>query len=165
MFALGIADANTGFWAFALIVMLGRGAHSAIFPPLMAAGLKNIPVKEIPEANGTINFTRQLGGAFGINLLAIYLERKISFFSEYISTTQSPAHSVSKEFLYKVTDLFSFAGLSDSFSQPAAIIYLNQTFIAQANMLAFRETFIMLGIVSFIGVIFAFILKPPSDQS
>ena len=72
---------------------------------------------------------------------------------------------MSKEFLYKVTDLFSFAGLSDSFSQPAAIIYLNQTFIAQANMLAFRETFIMLGIVSFIGVIFAFILKPPSDQS
>ena len=164
-YALGIADANTGFWAFALIVMFGRGAHSAIFPQLMAAGLKNIPVKEIPAANGTINFTRQLGGAFGINLLAIYLERKISFFSEHISTTQSPAHSASKEFLYKVTDIFSFAGLSDSVSQPAAIIYLNQTFVAQANMLAFRETFIMLGIVSGIGVIFAFILKPPSNKS
>lgn len=157
-YALGNVDANTGFWTFAIIMMLGRGAHSAIFPPLMAAGLRNIPVQQIPSANGTINFTRQLGGAFGINLLAIFLEQRIAFFSEAFAASQSAANSVTVDFLAKVETLLATGGVPDSIQEPGAMIYLGRVVSAQATMLAFRETFLMFAIVSASAIFFAALL-------
>ncbi len=154
-YALGNVDANTGFWQFAIIMMLGRGAHSAIYPPLMAAGLRNLPPEQIPSANGTINFTRQLGGAFGINLLAIFLERRIAFFSEALASSQSAANSATVEFLNKVQDLLATGGLPENIQEPGAMIYLGRVLSAQATMLAFRETFLMFAIVSISAVFFA----------
>jgi hypothetical protein len=157
-YALGNVDANTAFWTFALIVMFGRGCHSAIFPPLMAAGLRNLPPEKIPSANGTINFTRQLGGAFGINLLAIFLEQRIAFFSEAFAASQSAANAVTADFLFKVENLLAIDGLPETIQQPGAMIYLGRVLSAQATMLAFRDTFLMFAMVSLLGVFFAFFL-------
>ncbi|MEK9662918.1 MAG: DHA2 family efflux MFS transporter permease subunit, partial [Alphaproteobacteria bacterium] len=78
---LGIVDANTGFWTFALLVVLGRAGGGMIFPPLTVAGFREVPPERLGAANGMLNFTRQLGGAFGINALAIYLEQQTAFYA------------------------------------------------------------------------------------
>jgi EmrB/QacA subfamily drug resistance transporter len=160
-YALGIIDANTAFWTFALIIMFGRATQSAIFPPLMAAALRNLPPEKIPSANGTINFTRQLGGAFGINLLAIFLEQRIAFFSEAFAASQSADNTVTGDFLNKVENLLAIGGLPENIQQPGAMIYLGRVLSAQANTLAFRETFLMFAIVSLAGVFFALLLSQP----
>ncbi|MCZ6454206.1 MAG: DHA2 family efflux MFS transporter permease subunit [Alphaproteobacteria bacterium] len=163
-YALGNVDANTAFWTFALIVMIGRAAHSAIFPPLMAAGLRNIPAAQIPSANGTINFTRQLGGAFGINLLAIFLEQRIAFFSDAFAATQSASNAVTAEFLDKVENLLAIGGLPETIQQPGALLYLSRVVSAQATTMAFRETFLMFAIVGLSGMVFALFLRSPKTR-
>jgi EmrB/QacA subfamily drug resistance transporter len=163
-YALGVADANTAFWTFALIVMFGRAAHSAIFPPLMAAGLKSFPPDQIPSANGTINFTRQLGGAFGINLLAIFLEQRIAFFSDAFAASQSAANAVTADFLHEVEGLLATGGLPEAIQQSGAIFYLGRVVSAQAITLAFRDTFLMFAIVSLAGIVFAFMLGSSKDR-
>ena len=157
-YALGFIDANTGFWTFALIVMFGRATHSAIFPPLMAAGLRGIPPDQIPSANGAINFTRQLGGAFGINLLAIFLEQRIAFFSEAFAATQSASNAVTTDFLGRVEGLLAIGGLPETIQQPGAMLYLGRVVSAQATMFAFRETFLMFALMSLTGIFFALFL-------
>ena len=163
-YALGNVDANTAFWTFALIVMFGRAAHSAIYPPLMAVGLRNIPAAQIASANGTLNFTRQLGGAFGINLLAIFLERRIAFFSDAFAASQSAANTTTAEFLGKVEGLLAIGGLPETIQQPAAMLYLSRVVSAQATMLAFRDTFLILAIVALSGIVFALFLSPPKTR-
>ncbi|NNE85554.1 MAG: MFS transporter, partial [Alphaproteobacteria bacterium] len=163
-YALGVVDANTGFWTFAIIVMIGRATHAAIFPPLMAVGLKGFPPDQIPSANGTINFTRQLGGAFGINLLAIFLEQRIAFFSDAFAASQSAANAVTADFLREVEGLLATGGLPEAIQQSGAILYLGQVVSAQAITLAFRDTFLMFAIVSLTGIFFAFLLGSPKDR-
>ncbi len=157
-YALGIVDANTGFWTFAIIVMIGRATHAAVFPALMGAGLRNMRPDQIPSANGTINFTRQLGGAFGINLLAIFLEQRIAFFSDAFAASQSLANSATTELLDKVENLLATGGLPETIQEPGAMIYLGRVLSAQATALAFRDTFLMFAIFSFSAVFFALFL-------
>ena len=164
-YALGVVDANTGFWTFAIVVMIGRGAHSAIFPPLMAAGLRNLPPEKIPSANGTINFTRQLGGAFGINLLAIFLEQRTAFFSEALAASQSAANAVTADFLVRVENLLAIGGLPETIQQPGAMIYLGRVVSAQATMLAFRDTFLLFAVLSLLGIVFALFFITPKRRN
>jgi DHA2 family multidrug resistance protein len=163
-YALGTVDANTAFWTYAIVVMIGRATHAAVFPPVMAVGLRGLPPEQIPSANGTINFSRQLGGAFGINLLAIFLEQRIAFFSEAFASSQSAANAVTTDFLREVEALLSIGGLPETIQQPGAMLYLGQVVSAQAITLAFRETFLMFAIVSLAGTVFAFFLYPPKTR-
>lgn len=163
-YALGIVDANTAFWTFALIILLGRATQSAIFPPLMATALRNMRPEQIPSANGTINFTRQLGGAFGINLLAIFLEQRTAFFSDAFAASQSASNAVTADFLTKVENLLSIGGLPESIQEPGAMLYLGRVVSAQATTLAFRDTFLMFAIVSISGVFFALLLGQSKNR-
>jgi EmrB/QacA subfamily drug resistance transporter len=163
-YALGIVDVNTSFWTFALIITFGRAAHSAIFPPLMGAALRNMPPERIPSANGTINFTRQLGGAYGINLLAIFLEQRIAFFSDAFAASQSAANAVTTDFLGKIENLLDIGGLPEIIQQPGAMLFLGRVIAAQATTLAFRETFLMFAIVSLSGIFFALLLRPSKTR-
>ena len=163
-YALGFVDANTGFWVFALIVMFGRATHSALFPALMAAGLRDMRPEQIPSANGAINFTRQLGGAFGINLLAIFLELRIAFFSEAFAASQSASNAVTADFLGRVEGLLAIGGLPETIQQPGAMLYLGQVVSAQATMFAFRDTFLMFALMSLTGIFFALFLGKPRTR-
>jgi hypothetical protein len=126
----------------------------------MAVGLRNLPPEQIPAANGTINFTRQLGGAFGINLLAVFLEQRIAFYSDAFAASQSAANAVTVDLLGKVENLLAVRGLPETIQQSGAMFYLGRVVSAQATMLAFRETFLMFAIVSLSGVVIALFLGP-----
>jgi EmrB/QacA subfamily drug resistance transporter len=159
-YALGIVDANTSFWTFALIIMFGRATQSAIYPPVMAEALRNLPPDRIPIANGAINFSRQLGGAFGINLLAIFLEQRTAFYNDAFAASQSAANALTANFLGTVENLLAIGGLPETIQQPGAMIYLGRVISAQATAMAFRETFLMFAIVSLSGIFFALLLRP-----
>ncbi len=80
--------------------------------------MRSLPPEKIPSANGTINFSRQLGGTFGINLLAIFLEQRIAFFCEAFAASQPVANAVTANFLTKVEDLLAIGGLPKTIQQP-----------------------------------------------
>jgi len=158
---MGFSDANTSFWAFALPVLIGRIGQGLLFPPVTAAGLAAAPPEKMGTANGMLNFTRQMGGAFGINLLAINIERRTAYFSELLATTQTEANSATREILDTVTGMLSSAGLPDVTEAALAKLYLGRIIAAQATALGFRDTFFAFAIVSLVAVLFSLALWSP----
>lgn len=70
----GIWGASSGFLWLCIIAALGRLGLGLIMPALSTASLDSLTVDELPYGAGAVTFVRQLGGAFGINLLTVFLE-------------------------------------------------------------------------------------------
>ncbi|MEK9796279.1 MAG: DHA2 family efflux MFS transporter permease subunit [Alphaproteobacteria bacterium] len=158
---MGIADANTAFWTFAILVVIGRIGQGMLFPPVTAAGLQATPAERMGMANGMLNFTRQAGGAFGINLLAIFIERRTAFFAELLATTQTEANAATQGLLTGVRELLSGSGLPDAIQAPLATLYLGRMVAAQATALAFQDTFMLFALVAGFAALLSFTLWSP----
>lgn len=72
LFAL--SDMALGFVWLALWAVIGRIGLGFMLPALSTAALNPLAPEELGHGSSTINFTRQLGGAYGINLVALTLE-------------------------------------------------------------------------------------------
>ncbi|MBO6784977.1 MAG: DHA2 family efflux MFS transporter permease subunit, partial [Alphaproteobacteria bacterium] len=155
---MGFADANTAFWTFAILVVIGRIGQGMLFPPVTAAGLAAAPADKMGTANGMLNFTRQMGGAFGINLLAIYIERRTAYFSELLVATQTEANSASGDLLSAVQGMLIPGGLPALTDGLVAKFYLGRVIAAQATAFAFRDTFFVFAIVSAVAMLISLAL-------
>lgn len=74
--ALGFAawGSPAGFAWLCLLACLGRIGFGLLLPALNAIALDALPEQHLASAAGVITFVRQLGGAFGVNLLTYFLE-------------------------------------------------------------------------------------------
>jgi MFS transporter, DHA2 family, multidrug resistance protein len=71
---MGLSSEATGFWLLALWVAIGRVGLGLIIPGLNAGALRLLPHGTEAAGSASINFFRQLGGALGVTLLALFLE-------------------------------------------------------------------------------------------
>ncbi|SFL95996.1 DHA2 family efflux MFS transporter permease subunit [Marinobacter zhejiangensis] len=69
-----VSDLTLGFIWLATWAVIGRIGLGFMLPALSTAALNPLEVEELSAGSGIINFSRQLGGAFGINLVALTLE-------------------------------------------------------------------------------------------
>src|SRR5690606_25000429 len=80
---------NTTFWTLAWWTVLSRIGLGLVFPSITAGSLKVLPPDLVGQGSGAVNFTRQLGGAFGVNLLAVLLERRTMFHADALTVSQT----------------------------------------------------------------------------
>jgi DHA2 family multidrug resistance protein len=69
-----ISGLTTAFGWLALWTVLGRVGLGFMLPALSTGALNPLATSELGAGSSTINFTRQLGGAYGVNLVALTLE-------------------------------------------------------------------------------------------
>jgi MFS transporter, DHA2 family, multidrug resistance protein len=79
MFALSailfaLSDATLAFGWLALWTVFGRIGLGFMLPALSTGALNPLEPHELGAGSSTINFTRQLGGAFGVNMVALTIE-------------------------------------------------------------------------------------------
>jgi MFS transporter, DHA2 family, multidrug resistance protein len=74
---LAYTDAHTGFALLALWLIVGRIGLGMIIPALNVGAVQTLPAEHIAHAAASVNFARQLGGAIGVNLLAVLLEWRL----------------------------------------------------------------------------------------
>jgi len=146
-FLMATADANTGFWAFAVFTMISRVGMSFIMPALSASALRALPNEKLAQGSGAMNFIRQLGGASGTNLIVVWLQLRTHWHAESLASTQTAANTASRGFLEIVADRLGIAGLPDPARLGAALDYLSQVVHAQALAFGFRDCFLALGVV------------------
>jgi MFS transporter, DHA2 family, multidrug resistance protein len=140
-------DVNTAFWLLAWWTVLSRIGLGLVFPALSAASLRVLPAALVAQGSGAVNFTRQLGGAFGVNLLAVALERRTMFHADVLTATQTADNGTTVAALKQVAALAHAAPLPDGQQVAAAIWFLGQTIYAQANILAYRDGFLITAVV------------------
>ena len=145
-------DLDTGFWTLAWWIIIGRVGLGFIFPALSVGSLRALPPMLVAQGSGTINFTRQLGGAFGVNFLAVFLERRTQFFSSTMIESQNPSNSETIELLARVNSLLSKIGVAESQQLPTALEYLGRVVHAQANMLGYRDSFMVVAAVTALAI-------------
>lgn len=71
---MSLSSRLTGFWLLALWVAIGRIGLGLIIPGLNAGALHLLPQGGEAAGATAINFFRQLGGALGVTLLALFIE-------------------------------------------------------------------------------------------
>jgi hypothetical protein len=105
-----------------------------------------------------INFARQLGGAFGVNLLSVMLDRRTFFHSDTITSLQTAGNSGTAELLRSMQALLAQAGVSQDLQLSGALHYLGRVVYAQAYTMGFRDSFLITAVVFMLGLIPAWIM-------
>lgn len=156
------AHTDTSFLEFAIWMIISRIGLAMIFPPLSAAGLNALPPTLVGQGSGTMNFTRSLGSAFGVNLAAIYVENQSAGYRADLTSTQHDGRSATMELIDQLQIFWSNLGLPEHFQEPLSHLYIGNAIVRQAEMLAFREGFLLLAIVTLFAVIPAVFLRKRS---
>jgi EmrB/QacA subfamily drug resistance transporter len=86
---LAFADSATAFWRLALWLAIGRAGLGFIIPSLNVGAVQALPPQHLGHAASAVNFARQLGGAIGVNLLAVLLEWRLAVYA--VSGEAAPA--------------------------------------------------------------------------
>ena len=147
-----VVDINTPYALILVWALVGRIGLALIFPSLNVASLATLPMELLSQGSGAVNFLRQLGGTFGVNLLSIFLARRTSEFSQQIVETQvsSPA---TLELLLQVQDLLFRDHFGFVMQFPASFGFLSNIIYSQALTQAYREGFIVIAAVFLIGIL------------
>lgn len=152
-FWLASVDTNMPFWTIAWAVVLSRIGMSLIKPALNLTAMRAVEPELLSQGAGMINFVRQLGGAFGVNLLSVLLDRRTFFHSDTLTAMQTAANSTTLELLRHMEALFARAGVPENLQGPAALDYLGKVVHAQAYTMGFRDSFLVVAIVYVIAII------------
>ncbi|PYC47695.1 MFS transporter [Litorivita pollutaquae] len=150
-----MADANvhTAFWTLAWLTVLSRIGLGLVFPAITSGSLMVLPHHLLGQGSGAVNFIRQLGGAFGVNLLTVFIERRTIMHADAFAATQTSDNATAMELLGQVAGLMHASGVPDAQLMPAAASFLGQTVVIQASNAAFQDGFMIICGVFLIALI------------
>jgi DHA2 family multidrug resistance protein len=134
------------------------------FAPLSAVATSGIEPENAGSASGLFNMMRNLGGAVGIAVLQTLLTKREQYHSNVLSQSVSLFEQATRMRIEQLTQYFANHGVADH-AQAAhrAIVAIGQVVQKQAFILAFSDTFYLLGAALIVALIAALLLKKP-DQ-
>ena len=151
-------NVDTAFWTLAWWTIVGRLGLSLLFPAISSASLKVLPPHLLSQGSGAMNFTRQLGGAFGTNLLAVYLERRTAFHGDALAATITPDNAAATAYLRGAGATMQQLGVSSLDQTAAAGWLLGQTVYYRASAMAFQDGFRLTAFVFVIALVPTWVL-------
>lgn len=152
-------DANTPYMSLLWWAIIGRIGLGLIFPTLNRASLSSLPFELLSQGSGAVNFLRQLGGAFGVNLLAIMLEERREIYRDAFTIPQNEGSGAMNELLLEIGRLMAQAGLPEMAQMYSGFGFLERIIQAQAGMMAFRDGFLACAILFALCVIPAWFMN------
>ena len=154
------ADADTGFWTLAWWIVLSRVGIGLVMPALQMGALSHVPPERLTQASGSFNFMRQMGGAFGVNLMSVTLERRNSVHAEYLASTQTWGNSDTMDVLQTLRGLGQAIGHAGTDEWNAAIGFLQGMVQGQALQAAFSDSFVILAVAFLLTLAPTLALRP-----
>lgn len=158
-FLMGHADTSTEFWTFAGWVVVGRIGLGFILPSLNGGALRVLDHHMLSHGAGAINFIRQLGGAIGVDLLSVYLERQTTFHASELNAMQTGTPTAAST-LSRIATALNGAGLTGHISVDEAHRFLSRMIEAQASVMGFRESFLFVAAIFFAALVPAWYMQP-----
>ena len=127
-------------------------AMGIMFTPLSAISLLDVPREKMAQASGIINVVRQLGGSFGVAILATLLITRVSYHTEMFGESVSPR----SETYQAVSANMKQQIIHNSGSSPAAAARQSQAMlVGQLNKEAYiqgiDDDFLVAGLFTILG--------------
>ncbi|MBR1217608.1 multidrug efflux MFS transporter [Bradyrhizobium sp. U87765 SZCCT0131] len=136
------------------------------FAPLSAVATAGIEPENAGSASALFNMMRNLGGAIGIAMLQTFQTKREQFHSSILSQPVSLLGEATRARLSQLTNYFLSHGVSDvAAAQHKAIVAMALRVRQQANIMAFSDTFYLLGAALIVAMVAALLLKPPAQLS
>jgi DHA2 family multidrug resistance protein len=137
------AQSGTQDFFWPLIV---RGvALGFIFIPLTTLSLIELKGKDIPQGTGFTNMIRQLGGAFGVALMATFIERRTTFHRSILAEHVNAYNPEAVSRLQRFTGAFLARGDGLEAARHKALAMLNGAVGKQAALLSYLDAFYVVG--------------------
>ncbi|MGB3624252.1 MAG: DHA2 family efflux MFS transporter permease subunit [Henriciella sp.] len=149
----------TPYWPLVYWIILSRVGISFCMPPANTTAVRAVPPHLLASATGGASFLMQVGGAFGVNLLAILLQRRLLFHGEHLSSALNESNSELAYTHALVARELEASGMSPLPAFQAAFGELGRQVSVEASVLAFRDCFFVIA-VWFALVMFVLLLMP-----
>jgi len=133
-----------------------------VFAPLSAVATAGIETENAGSASGLFNMTRNLGGAIGIAALQTLLTKREQYHSNVLSQSVTMFEQATRNRIDQLTQYFMTHGVIDRIDAVhRAYVAIGKTVQKQAFILAFSDTFYLLGVALIVALIASLMLKKP----
>ncbi|NUO65008.1 MAG: DHA2 family efflux MFS transporter permease subunit [Gemmatimonadaceae bacterium] len=134
----------------AALIIRGLGL-GFLFAPINNVAYASLKPSEAQQASGLINLSRQLGGAFGIAILANYVTKHTAMHRVDLVSSVVAGSAATDARLQALTAGFISRGFAPIPAKSAALAALNGQVMQQASMRSFNDAWIMI-LIAFVAV-------------
>jgi DHA2 family multidrug resistance protein len=132
------------------------------FAPLSAVATAGIEAENAGSASGLFNMMRNLGGAVGIAMLQTFLTKREQFHSNVLNQSVSLLEQATRTRIDQLTQYFLDHGIADrTEASHEAVVAIGHIVQKQAFILAFSDTFYLIGAALIVALMAALLLKKP----
>jgi DHA2 family multidrug resistance protein len=140
--------------------------QALVFTPLSAIATAGIEQENAGSASALFNMMRNLGGAVGIAGLQTFLTKREQFHSNILTNSVSVFEEATRDHVAKLSAYFMSHGVSDqAVATHKAVVAIALKLRKQANIMAFSDTFFLLGVALLVALLATLLLKKPSHLS
>lgn len=109
---------------------------------------------------------RNLGGAVGIASLQTFLSKREQFHSNILTNSVSVFEDATRDRIARLTGYFMSHGVSDqALASHKAVVAIALKIRKQANIMAFSDTFFLLGVALVVALLASLLLRKPGQLS
>jgi DHA2 family multidrug resistance protein len=140
-----------------------RAAGQALaFAPLSAVATASIEAENAGSASALFNMMRNLGGAIGIAVLQTFLSKREQYHSNMVTQSVSMLEQATRTRIQALTQYFVNHGVLDlADASHRAVVAIGQIVQKQAFVLAFSDTFYLLGVTLILALMATLLLRKP----
>ncbi|SIO61715.1 MFS transporter, DHA2 family, multidrug resistance protein [Bradyrhizobium erythrophlei] len=136
--------------------------QALVFAPLSAVATAGIEAENAGSASALFNMMRNLGGAIGIAALQTLLTKREQYHSNVLMQSVSVFEQATRTRIEQLTQYFTNHGVIDRVDAVhRAYVALGHIVQKQAYILAFSDTFYLLGAALIVALMAALLLKKP----
>ncbi|MEF0940922.1 MDR family MFS transporter [Rhizobium sp. BR 362] len=136
--------------------------QALVFTPLSAIATSGIEKENAGSASSLFNMMRNLGGAVGIAMLQTFAQKREQFHSNILTDSVTVFDEATRARIARLTTYFMNHGVSDvATAQHKAIVAVALRLRQQANIMAYSDTFYLLGVALVAALIASLLLKKP----
>ncbi|TBY44969.1 DHA2 family efflux MFS transporter permease subunit [Rhizobium leguminosarum bv. viciae] len=140
--------------------------QALVFTPLSAIATAGIEQENAGSASALFNMMRNLGGAVGIASLQTFLSKREQFHSNILTNSVSVFEEATRDRIARLTAYFMSHGVSDqALASHKAVVAIALKIRKQANIMAFSDTFFLLGVALVVALLASLLLRKPGQLS
>jgi DHA2 family multidrug resistance protein len=140
--------------------------QALVLAPLSAVATAGIEPENAGSASGLFNMMRNLGGAVGIAVLQTFLTKREQYHSNVLMQSVSTFEQATRDRLDQLTRYFVNHGVIDrADAAHRAYVAIGHVVQKQAFIMAFSDTFYLLGAALIIALIATLLLRKPDHLS
>ena len=138
--------------AYLMLIVRGLGI-GFIFPPLMNLSLKCLPPEKTAVGSGLMNVSRQIGGAFGVAIIGVLLDRREVFHHSLFAQAQNLNSFATNSFLSHLQEIFQKLGDVKITAYHKALTMLHLMVKKDAMVASFDDCFLIAGVTFLLALL------------